>query len=89
MAEEPEIVRLNFITDAVVGAEDAPDERPGGAGGGGSSPVERAVEFSDDALALEFTNWHDGEHLYVTKLGTWFIWDGKQWLADDTNFVLH
>ncbi len=85
---DPKIVKLHFVEQAVKGAEDAPQERPGGAGGGGSSSLERTVEFSDDALALEFTNRHDGDYLYVAKLGTWFIWDGQRWKPDETDLVL-
>ena len=62
---EPKVVRLNWVTDALEHAKEAPEDRKGGPGGGGSSPtMERAVAYSDDALALEFTNRHDGEHLY-------------------------
>ena len=85
---DPKIVRLNFVTDAVVGAKDAPEDRKGGVGGGGSSSLERAVEFSDDGLALEFSHRHHGDHLYVATLGKWISWDGRRWKADDTENVL-
>jgi putative DNA primase/helicase len=41
-------------------------------------------EFSDDALALEFTARHAHELRYVAKWGTWMLWDGMRWKAEDT-----
>src|SRR5216684_3463783 len=41
-------------------------------------------EFSDDALALEFTARHARELRYVAKWGTWLHWDGTRWKFEDT-----
>jgi putative DNA primase/helicase len=43
-----------------------------------------APEFSDDALALEFTARHAHELRYVAKWGTWLHWDGTRWKFEDT-----
>jgi putative DNA primase/helicase len=41
-------------------------------------------EFSDDALALEFTARHADELRYVAKWGTWLYWDGACWRSEHT-----
>ena len=41
-------------------------------------------EFSDDALALEFTARHAPELRYVAKWGTWLYWDGTRWKFEET-----
>ncbi len=41
-------------------------------------------EFSDDALALEFTDRHKDELRYVAKWKTWLHWDGTRWKFEDT-----
>jgi putative DNA primase/helicase len=41
-------------------------------------------EFSDDALALEFTERHKGELRFVAKWGSWLYWDGTRWKFEDT-----
>jgi putative DNA primase/helicase len=41
-------------------------------------------EFSDDALALEFTARHAHELRHVAKWGVWMLWDGTRWKAEDT-----
>jgi putative DNA primase/helicase len=43
-----------------------------------------ADEFSDDALALDFTDRHKHELRYVAKWGTWLHWDGARWKFEDT-----
>jgi putative DNA primase/helicase len=51
------------------------------------APVTKAdlsPEFSDDALALEFTSRHARELRYVAKWGTWLFWDGARWRFEDT-----
>ena len=40
--------------------------------------------FSDDELALEFSDRHDGQLLYVPTWGHWLRWDGCRWARDDT-----
>jgi putative DNA primase/helicase len=44
----------------------------------------RPPEFSDDALALEFSTRHDGQLLYVPAWSRWLRWDGSRWAEDDT-----
>lgn len=41
-------------------------------------------EFSDDALALEFTERHKDKLHYVALWGKWLRWDGARWRFDDT-----
>jgi putative DNA primase/helicase len=41
-------------------------------------------EFSDDALALEFTARHANELRYVAKWGIWLYWDGTRWKFEET-----
>jgi putative DNA primase/helicase len=40
--------------------------------------------YSDDELALEFSNRHDGQLLYVPAWGHWLRWDGCRWARDNT-----
>jgi hypothetical protein len=45
------------------------------------------IEFSDEALALEFTERH-AEHLrFVPGWGKWLEWDGTRWAPDEINRV--
>jgi phage/plasmid-associated DNA primase len=41
-------------------------------------------EFSDDALALRFTDEHQDELRYVARWGKWMIWCGSYWKPEDT-----
>ena len=41
-------------------------------------------EYSDDALALEFTTRHAGDLRYVAGFGTWLRWDGTRWVFEKT-----
>jgi putative DNA primase/helicase len=41
-------------------------------------------EFSDDALARQFTETHATDLRYVASLGRWRIWTRSHWRADDT-----
>jgi putative DNA primase/helicase len=43
--------------------------------------------FSDDELALDFSDRHDEELLYVPTWGRWLRWDGCRWARDDTLVV--
>lgn len=43
-----------------------------------------ATEFSDDALALAFSERHTGQLLYVPAWSSWLRWDGCRWAKDDT-----
>ncbi len=41
-------------------------------------------EYSDDALALSFTERHMGQLLHVPEWGAWLHWDGTRWAFDKT-----
>lgn len=41
-------------------------------------------EFSDDALALEFSSRHAGELRYCSQWGAWLLWDGTRWKFEKT-----
>jgi putative DNA primase/helicase len=45
-------------------------------------------EFSDDALALEFTKRHRDEFRFTAKWGKWHRWDGATWQEDSTFAVI-
>lgn len=51
--------------------EDSPD----------NAPV--AVELSDDALALAFSDRYDGQLIFVPGLQRWLFWSGARWAEDD------
>jgi putative DNA primase/helicase len=44
----------------------------------------RPPAFSDEALALRFTERHGGELRYVAAWSRWLFWDGTRWQFDDT-----
>jgi putative DNA primase/helicase len=44
-------------------------------------------EFSEDRLALNFTDKVEHSLRYVATLGKWFIWDGARWRIDDTQLA--
>lgn len=44
----------------------------------------RPPEFSDEALALRFSNKHGDNARYVAAWGKWFLWTGRYWRFDDT-----
>jgi putative DNA primase/helicase len=46
--------------------------------------ADRPPEFTDEALALRFTELHKDWLRYVACWGRWLIWDGKVWQFDDT-----
>jgi len=43
-----------------------------------------APEYSDDALALAFSDRHAGQLLHVPEWGAWLRWDGCRWAFDKT-----
>ena len=45
---------------------------------------QRPPAFTDEALALRFAALHAPDLRYVAAASRWFIYTGKQWLADDT-----
>jgi putative DNA primase/helicase len=47
-------------------------------------PADSLGEFSDDALALEFTKEYGADLRYVDKWGRWLSWDGACWRHDET-----
>jgi putative DNA primase/helicase len=46
--------------------------------------LEIAPAFSEEALALQFTNAHAGMLRYVAEWGKWLIFDGTKWNFDKT-----
>jgi len=44
----------------------------------------RPPAFSDEALALRFADEQSESLRYVAAWSKWYVWDGKQWRADDT-----
>jgi putative DNA primase/helicase len=49
-----------------------------------AEPVIQSPEFSEDALALEFSARHKHELRYVKKWGSWLLWDGTRWRFENT-----
>src|SRR5690242_1065671 len=41
--------------------------------------VDRPPEFTDEALALRFTELHKHRLRYVAAWGRWLVWDGRVW----------
>ena len=46
--------------------------------------TEIAPQFSEDALALTFTQRHQDDLRFVNRWGRWFRWNGHVWQADET-----
>lgn len=69
-------ITLNSNGGSVKGRDDQLAE------GGDGAP--RSPEFSDDALALRFSEEHASDLCYVATLGRWLFWDGIRWCGDDT-----
>jgi len=46
-------------------------------------------EFTEDSLAMKFTDRYSDQMLYCGPWGKWLHWDGKQWKTDDTLLSLH
>jgi putative DNA primase/helicase len=44
----------------------------------------RPPNFSDEALALQFSAQHGDDARYVAKWGQWQLWTGSRWQTDDT-----
>jgi putative DNA primase/helicase len=64
-------------------------ERHGGNGGGGGSNPDSGAEadppeFTEDALALEFTRGHGRDWAYVAAWGQWLTWSGGRWERETT-----
>jgi putative DNA primase/helicase len=45
---------------------------------------EEVADFSDDALALAFSEQHAAELVHVALWGHWLRWDGTRWAKDET-----
>src|SRR5689334_8587318 len=46
--------------------------------------TDRPPEFTDEALALRFTELHKERLRYVASWGKWLFWDSKVWQFDET-----
>ena len=53
-------------------------------GGDGGEKKTKAPAFSEDAIALRFTEIHGDDLRYVAPWGKWLIWDGQRWAFDST-----
>jgi putative DNA primase/helicase len=53
-------------------------------GGAAARSRVEAPEFSEDALAERFTEWHGEDLRYVSAWGKWMQWGGACWAPDDT-----
>jgi putative DNA primase/helicase len=49
-----------------------------------AAPADSLGEFSDDALALEFTKQFGNDLRFVDRWGQWLVWNGSCWRRDDT-----
>src|SRR5262249_5728970 len=49
----------------------------------------RPPAFSDEALALQFTERHRNDLRYVSEFGRWFCWNGVKWKPDNTLKAIH
>lgn len=48
----------------------------------------RPIKFSDESLALQFTERHASHLRYCAAWGKWLIWDGTRWAPDATLHTL-
>ena len=48
------------------------------------SPQHDATGFSEDAVALQFTQRHGADWRYVAAWGQWFVWTGTHWQREET-----
>ena len=53
-------------------------------GGQGGDKETKAPAFSEDAIALKFTERYGDDLRYVAPWGKWLIWDGARWAFDST-----
>lgn len=49
-----------------------------------ATPEAEPPEYSDDAVALAFSDRHAGNLLFVPEWGHWLWWDGARWARDTT-----
>lgn len=50
----------------------------------GMPDADRPARYSDDTLALGFTERHGSDLRYVAVWGRWLIWNGRRWASDET-----
>jgi P4 family phage/plasmid primase-like protien len=74
-------------------ADDVPEDEAGGceAAGGAAEPADDdptpdsvPLEFTENALAYEFTARHAHDLIYVHEWGKWLRWEGGLWCEDHT-----
>lgn len=56
--------------------------------GGTANPDVVPIEYSDDALALAFSELHGDDLRYTAAWGRWAIWNGHVWETDETRKVM-
>lgn len=69
--------RLRQETKRLWQRDDERQQSTPGGGGAGS-------EFTEDALALQFTQRHGEDWRYVAAWGQWLLWTGTQWQRENT-----
>lgn len=69
--------------------QNKPEIHPRSDDDGDGGDVERAPEFSDEALALRFADVNSNHLKYVSAWGRWLIWAGVRWISDDTLAALN
>jgi putative DNA primase/helicase len=57
-------------------------------GGNEDCTEDRPAAYSDDALALRFTERHEHEIHFVNLWGRWLIWNGQRWEIDETQHAI-
>jgi P4 family phage/plasmid primase-like protien len=48
------------------------------------SPQHQGTVFSEDAVALQFTQRHGADWRFVAAWGQWFVWTGTHWQREET-----
>ena len=64
-------------------------EHVAGEGDADGADEVRAPAFSDEALAIRFAAEHIEKLRYVAAWSKWYVWNGKQWRADDTKLAFN
>ena len=77
-AAEALCVRAATLDDEVAGARRAAFSARE------TAPVAVPPAFTDEALALRFTDLHKDRLRYVAAWGRWYLWDGIAWRPDET-----
>ena len=50
-------------------------------------PTDDASPFTEDALALRFSERHKDDLRYIATKGTWLKWDGARWYPEATHLA--